>query len=241
MKILILSDVHGNLNALNAVLESAKQYNPSAVAFLGDLVDYGMRSNEVIAKIKKLDYPVVCNLRGNHEDSIISEKYERFSAERGRVCAKHTGKLLSAESRSYISSVMSEIGKQEFNLCGKKFMAIHGSLVDEFWTSIFPTSDLKGYEKYDYVLSGHSHLPHYFEKYYTVENVVTRNKKKTIFINPGSVGQPRNLNNLAQYAVLDVETEEIVLKKVSYDIENEQSYFSDEVDEFYKNRLKDGV
>ncbi len=241
MKLLIISDVHGNLNALNAVLKSAEKYNISSVAILGDLVDYGMRSNEVIKEIKNLEYPVACNLRGNHEDAIINEKYERFSAERGRVCAKHTGKLLSEESRNYINSAMSESGKSEFSLFGKKFLAVHGSLNDEFWTSISPASNLDGYEKYDYVLSGHSHLPHYFEKYYSVVNAATRNKKKTVFINPGSVGQPRNLNNFAQYAVLDVETEEIVLKKVSYDIEDEQSYFTDEIDEFYKNRLKDGV
>ena len=58
MKLLIISDVHGNLNALNAVLKSAEKYNISSVAILGDLVDYGMRSNEVIKEIKNLEYPV---------------------------------------------------------------------------------------------------------------------------------------------------------------------------------------
>ena len=68
-----------------------------------------------------------------------------------------------------------------------------------------------------------------------------RNKKKTVFINPGSVGQPRNLNNKAQFAVLDTETEEIKFEKIVYDVADEQRHFDGAVDEFYKTRLKDGV
>lgn len=241
MKILIISDVHGNLNALNAVLKSAEKFQISAVAILGDLIDYGMRSNEVISVIKSIDYPILCNLRGNHEDAIISNEYGRFSTERGRACAKRTRELLNAESLNYIKTNMNEKGKSEFTFNGKKFLAVHGSLVDGFWTSIFPDTDLSTYSEFDVVLSGHSHLPHCFEKYYSVNNPKTRNKKKTIFINPGSVGQPRNLNNLTQFAIFDTETEEIVMKKVKYDIADEQSYFDGKVDEFYKMRLKDGI
>lgn len=241
MKLLILSDIHGNLNALNAVLEKAGSFAPDAVALLGDIIDYGMRSDEVISVLKHCPYPVVCNIRGNHESAVIEQAYERFSSERGKASARHTRESLGTGSWEYISEKMSSGGKYEFIVGDKRFLAVHGSLCDEYWKSIFMDSDLDGYEKYDYVLSGHSHLPHYFEKYFVTDNPRTRNKKKTVFINPGSVGQPRNLNNHAQFAILDTATEEIVLSKVEYDIGDEQKYFDGSVDEFYKNRLKDGI
>ena len=118
---------------------------------------------------------------------------------------------------------------------------MHGSLQDVFWKSIQPSDDLAGYSNYDYVFSGHSHLPHYFEKFYPCDDPSRRNKKKTVFVNSGSVGQPRNLNTFAQFAVLELESGNLEFKKVKYDISDEQSYFSDEVDEFYKIRLSEGV
>ncbi len=65
--------------------------------------------------------------------------------------------------------------------------------------------------------------------------------KKTIFINPGSIGQPRNLNPMAQAAVLDFETEELHFFKAGYNITEEQKDFADSVDIFYKERLWYGI
>lgn len=240
MKLLLMSDIHGNICALEAVLKSLKSEKIDACVLLGDIVDYGMHSNEVIEEIKKLPYPVICNIFGNHEAAIMNDEYSRFSSDRGRRCAKYTKSVLSETSFDYIRSMKGE-GKAEFLVEGKKFLAVHGSLNDNFWKSINVGDDLSGYESYDYVLSGHSHLPHFFEKYFQCDNPSKRNKKKTVFINPGSVGQPRNLNSMAQYALLDTETEEIQLKKVVYDIEREQLAYHGQVDDFYKTRLKEGV
>ena len=84
-------------------------------------------------------------------------------------------------------------------------------------------------------------MPHFFEKYYKTDNCEYRNRKKTIFINPGSLGQPRNHNPMAQFALLDTETEQIVFEKILYDVEKEQRDYTGEVDEFYKTRLRSGV
>ena len=62
-----------------------------------------------------------------------------------------------------------------------------------------------------------------------------------MFINPGSVGQPRNHNPLAQYAVLSLPSKRVELRGVEYDVVYEQSLFPDEIDEFYKVRLTNGV
>ena len=240
MNILLLSDIHGNLNALRAVKAAIKDYKIDACVLLGDVIDYGMRSNEVIEEIQQLPYKILCNIRGNHEEAVISNNYDRFSSDRGRECAKYTRSNLNNNSWQYINK-MYPAGKYEFNIDGKLCLAVHGCLKDNLWTSISSDIDLSDYEKYDYVFSGHSHLPHYFEKFFKCNNPSKRNKKKTIFINPGSVGQPRNLNSMAQYAILNVITEEIALKKIAYDIESEQLAYHGHVDEFYKLRLKEGI
>ena len=68
-----------------------------------------------------------------------------------------------------------------------------------------------------------------------------RNRRKCIFVNPGSVGQPRNQNNRAQYCIIDFGTEEITFRKVEYDIQSEMDAFNGKVDDYYRERLRYGV
>lgn len=242
MQILILSDVHGNLSALQNVLVYAeKSCSIDAVIALGDLIDYGMHSNEVAAIMKNLPYPMVCNILGNHEYAIIHEDYTRFSSKRGKLSAIYTHSALLPETWDYIISAMSRSGMCEFQLHEKHCLAVHGSLNDIYWKSIQTGQDFSAYRGYDYVFSGHSHIPHYFEEFYAADDLAHRNKKKTVFINPGSVGQPRNLNPMAQFAVLDSETGEVWMKRVPYDIKKEQKSFAGQVDDFYRVRLESGI
>ena len=242
MKCIILSDIHGNLHALQAVLERiARDVQPDACILLGDLIDYGPHSNEVVELIRQQSWPVLANVRGNHEAAIFSDQRDRFSSDRGRQSSAYTERTLTDESRRYILEEMSEGGQYEFTVAGKRCLAVHGSLADEYWKSIFPDSDLAGYETYDYVFSGHSHQPHCFAHFYRADNPATRNKKKTVFVNPGSVGQPRNLNPRAQFAVWDTESNEILLLSEAYDIAAEQAAFTGQVDDFYKIRLEAGI
>ena len=260
MKFIILSDLHGNKAAVSAVMAwltarlsaekaegvgqpgSGGMYlNMDACIPLGDLIDYGPHSNEVIEMVKKLPFPILCNLRGNHEDAILRGAYDRFSSDRGRESAQYTRCILNNASWEYLRNEMEDSGKKEFEIDGKKCLAIHGSLADEYWKSISPDADLSAFSGYDYVFSGHSHVPHFFEKYYPSDDARRRNKKKTIFINPGSVGQPRNLNPAAQFAIFDTETEQVIFEKVNYDVKLEQSFYHGQVDDFYRERLKWGV
>lgn len=241
MRILILSDIHGNMEALENVLKTSEKYDVSALLLLGDVIDYGPHSNEVIERLKRVEIPILCNILGNHEYAIINDAYDRFSSDRGRASARFTRNSLNGSSWAYMENAMSQSGKAEFVVGGKKCLAIHGSLDDEYWKAIRPGDDLADYKDYDYVFSGHSHFPHYFEEYYKVDNPMTRNKKKTVFINPGSVGQPRNISPLAQFCVWNTETEEVTMAHVPYDIKKEQKAFSKEIDEFYKKRLEVGV
>lgn len=242
MKILVMSDIHGNEQALNAVITKTEaNYRIDACFLLGDIIDYGMHSNEVIEMIKKLPYPVFCNIRGNHEDAVVTDSYEHFSSERGEQSAKYTRSVLSEEAWQYIRHEMTSSGVYVFECAQRRCLAVHGSLADQYWKSINIEKDFLDYVDYDYVFSGHSHLPHFVEKYYPVEDARKRNKKKIIFINPGSVGQPRNHNPMAQFVVFDMETEAIFFDKAAYDISKEQSAYVGQVDEFYKERLEVGV
>ncbi len=241
MNLLVMSDIHGNLSALTAVLKKAENININSCVLLGDIIDYGPHSNEVIDILKELPYPIICNIWGNHEEAVINEHYNRFSSERGKICAKHTRNNLKNTSIKYIKETMTNRGKFEFDCDGKKCLAIHGSFEDEYWISLNVTTDVTEYKKYDYVFSGHSHFPHFFEKYYKTDSAQKRNNAKTIFINPGSVGQPRNLNNMAQFTFLNVKDETVYMEKAPYDIENERKYFSEQIDKFYKERLKLGI
>jgi len=240
MKLLILSDIHGNLSALNSVLEDAKKYNPDAVALLGDYIDYGMRSNETAERLKALEIPTVCRLWGNHEDAIMNDRYDKFSSLRGVKSAQFTKSRLSAQTVDFLLSMENKSGKAEFEFGGKRFLAVHGSLEDNYWKSILPYSDLSGYEKYDYVLSGHSHYSHMFPMFYKCDNHKMRDKKRTLFINPGSVGQPRNHNPKAQYALLNLESG-VYMNSVDYDIAYEMGLYTGELDDFYKMRLEKGI
>lgn len=242
MKILILSDIHGNLQALTTVLDRVKrEFSVDGCILLGDLIDYGMHSNEVVEMIRQIPWPVLANIRGNHEAAIFSDQRDRFSSDRGRQSSAYTESILSEASRQYILQEMQSGGKHEFTVDGKQCLAVHGSLADEYWKSIFPDSELSGYEPYDYVFSGHSHFPHVFAHFYAADNPATRNKKKTVFINPGSVGQPRNLNPRAQFAIWDTGTGEVWMLSNEYDIRAEQAAFTGQVDDFYKIRLEAGI
>lgn len=242
MKAVVLSDLHGNRSALQAVVDDMEKLSGvEACILLGDLIDYGMNSNEVVKMVRSFPLQIVCNIWGNHEYAVMKDDYSRFSSERGRQCARYTKTMLNAESVCYINREMTPAGIHEFQVEGKRCLAVHGSVTDPYWCCLQPEQQLLEYQQYDYVFTGHSHQPHFVEKFYETDDPCRRNRKKTVFINPGSVGQPRNLNNCAQYAVVDLSTEDVFFKKVCYNIAGEQKTYQGQVDEFYKRRLEFGI
>ena len=242
MRVLVMSDIHGNLAALEAVLDLAGNWRDIAgCILLGDLIDYGMHSNEVVSVIAQLPFPILCNIWGNHEQAVCLEDFGRFSSQRGRDSAGNTRAHLKEASWKYLQENMAREGFLRFDVAGKKCLAVHGSLEDYYWNSIDCTAELSLYQEYDYVFSGHSHIPHFVEKFFAAEDERHRNQKKTVFINPGSVGQPRNHNPRAQFAVLDFEAGAVAFQNAEYDIRREQAAFDGKVDLFYRDRLEYGV
>lgn len=241
MKMLVLSDIHGNLSALQSVLKRTESYHIDVCILLGDLIDYGMHSNEVLQDLRRLSYPCLCSIWGNHEYAICTQDYSCFTSRRGQLCAQYTQTQLDESAWKYLGNEMSQTGEKEFLLDGKRCLAVHGGPDDPFWGKIIPGMELEAYQAYDYVFSGHSHIPHHFELFFTVNDPKRRNQKKTVFINPGSVGQPRNLCPLAQFVIVDTATGEIAQLGVPYDIAREQAAYTGQVDDFYRERLAYGV
>ena len=80
-----------------------------------------------------------------------------------------------------------------------------------------------------------------FQKFYEADNEEMRNKKSVLFINPGSVGQPRNHNPNAQYAILDSESLSVELRSIKYPVDKAMDLYDGSVDDFYRKRLEKGV
>ena len=190
-KVAILSDIHGNLQALKEVISDLSNYDVDSIVLLGDLIDYGMQSNESVELIRKeFSSKVICNIWGNHEKAILTEDFNHFSSQRGAESAKFTASQLNDEVNDYLNDDLIHEGKIKFELDNMNALAIHGSLLDNYWKAIFPDNLNGEYSDFDIVLSGHSHYPHVFQKFYEFDNPLMRNKKSVLFINPGSVGQP---------------------------------------------------
>lgn len=243
MRLVLLSDIHANVTALKAVLNDIDTIGEfDAYVILGDLVNYGPRPNEVIDMVQQLSQKIIVNLWGNHEYSIFGGSLDRFATDRGRSVLQYTNTILSEESRYYLDKQMNHQGYKECMIEYKPFLFIHGNLDDPYWGKFgIDKMNDERYAQYDYVVSGHSHIPHYVEHFFPSDNKEYRNKKRTIFINPGSVGQPRNHNPYAQYGILDTNTGNYEHRAVWYDVEEAQKLFSDSVDKFYKERIKLGV
>jgi len=243
MRIILLSDIHANVTAFKAVLKDVESLGQvDAVAILGDLVNYGPRPNEVIDMVMALDKSLLVNLWGNHEYSIFGGSLDRFATDRGRAVLQYTNSILTQESRNYLDKKMEHSGCQKSLIDSKSFLFMHGNLDDPYWGKFgIDKMDDERFAEYDYVISGHSHVPHYVEHFFASDNAEYRNNKRTIFINPGSMGQPRNHNPYAQYGVLDTKSGNYEHRSVWYDVFEEQKLFSDSVDKFYKDRLALGI
>lgn len=243
MRLVLLSDIHANVTAFRAVLNDIGTIGEfDTYAILGDLVNYGPRPNEIIELVKNLDKPLLVNLWGNHEYSIFGGSLERFATDRGRAVLKYTNSILTPEAHDYLDKEMEHSGFMKCHIVGKSFLFMHGNLDDPYWGKFcVDKMNNERYAEYDYVISGHSHVPHYIENFFDSDNAKYRNKKRTIFINPGSVGQPRNHNPYAQYGILDVESGDYEHRCVWYDVKEEQKLFSESVDKFYKDRLTLGI
>lgn len=218
MRILVISDIHANLTAFEAVLKDAAG-EWDRIWFLGDLVGYGPDPNECVALLQEHDHLA---LSGNHDWAILGKlDIENFNYD-ARNAVLWARDVITAKSRAYLNALPPS------HLEGEFFLA-HASPRHPVWEYIIDTGTAtENFEYFDgnYCLVGHTHVPIIYayqspghtELFEPIYNRLLHLRKTRYIVNPGSVGQPRDADPRAAYALLDVAKKTWVYKRVTYDV-----------------------
>jgi diadenosine tetraphosphatase ApaH/serine/threonine PP2A family protein phosphatase len=226
VRYLILSDIHSNTEALSAVLAFVHRKHWDRTVFLGDIVGYGAHPNQALDRLRGLRRLV--GIRGNH-DKVCSglesgEMFNRIAL----AAAMWTKRRLRPVHLNWLRALPK--GPQ---LVDDAFAACHGTPVDEDAYIFSEIEALNVFRRTDYRVCffGHSHFPIIFAL--NPDGVLTTLTSGPAFrfrlepgarylINPGSVGQPRDGNPLASFALYDTATAVVTIYRVPYDIQRAQ-------------------
>jgi predicted phosphodiesterase len=220
MRILVISDIHGNFPALKAVLKDARKVD--AVWCLGDLVGYGPYPSECVARVREL--PNLVCLMGNHDSAALGQiDLETFNHD-ARDSVTWTQQNLDAEGLAYLRGLPERIQQQDVTL-------VHGSPRNPIWEYLldaYTAADNFYYFDTGLCLTGHSHLP---LMYHLEERILSWGMlspdgplqvRERMILNPGSVGQPRDNDPRASYAIYLPEEQIWHIHRVAYDIQGVQ-------------------
>jgi diadenosine tetraphosphatase ApaH/serine/threonine PP2A family protein phosphatase len=222
MRTLLLSDIQANLPALEVVLSDADGLF-DATWVLGDTIGYGADPSACIGVVRDLGAIAIA---GNHEEAAIGRMSTKDFNPVAREAIEWTANALNEDEKEYVKNL-------ELTVVVDRFTLVHGSPRDPVWEYIETApqvlDNLEHFETQACAI-GHSHMP------FTVgvsDGVVlkvdhTPGEREQLvgdrlYINPGSVGQPRDLDNRASYALLDLETWDVEFRRVEYDIPRAQA------------------
>jgi len=207
MKIGLIADIHGNARALDAVLKAAPALDAWICA--GDAVGYYPDVNEVCKSLLNIR---ALTVRGNHDAYVSGHLLPNLQHEH-LYRTDWTREHLNQEYLGWISSLSVQLDLQ---FKDKKFTVRHASPWDEE-TYVYPDSprlsEIK-LEANNYYVLGHTHWP------------MVIKADEGYIINPGSVGQPRDYNPAASYAIVEIETGKVSLHRATYDVTSYQQYLS---------------
>jgi diadenosine tetraphosphatase ApaH/serine/threonine PP2A family protein phosphatase len=242
MRTLIISDIHANLPALNAVLAAAEPFD--RVWCLGDIVGYGPDPNGCIEKIR--DLPNLQCVKGNHDAAILGEiDINAFNAE-AKKSLQWLDNKLKPKNKQWLATLEERLTIDDFTIA-------HGSPRNPVWEYILDIGsafeNMSHFET-QYCLVGHSHFPCVFQmgedsaelpelmlmpldEPFSLEN-------KSI-INPGSVGQPRDRDPRSSFLIFDDEENLWTYHRVEYDVKKVQKrILAAELPKRHASRLSEG-
>jgi predicted phosphodiesterase len=221
MRFAIFSDIHANLEALQAVLADARERRCTHFVCLGDVVGYDANPRECIERVRELDCPVV---KGNHdEEATLSASSERFN-ELAERAIKWTRDNLTDQDKEWLRSLPLQKQVHDFTI-------VHATLdTPGQWGYVFNNLDAVAsftYQRTAVCFFGHTHVPMVFIR---GQSGIRQERKEHIriepgrkyFINAGSVGQPRDGNWRAAYCIYDIENKLVELLRVKYDLATAQ-------------------
>lgn len=227
MRTLVISDIHANLTALEAVLSDAEHSNTGkyeAVWCLGDLVGYGPYPNECIERIAQL--PNLQCVMGNHDAAAVGRiEVDAFNPE-ARKTVLWTQDTLTPANMEYLANLADRVNLEYITL-------VHGSPYRPIWEYLLDTRTATiSFEFFDtpYCFVGHTHLPvlYYLPDTRVIaqlivpEHISQMTLAPRAILNPGSVGQPRDRDPRAAYAIFDPTDYTWEWHRVEYDIQSVQ-------------------
>jgi len=242
MRVAVVSDIHSNLHALEAVLAAIDAEAPDELWCLGDLVGYGPHPNECCATIS--ERADVC-LAGNHDLAVRGTiDLGEFGGE-AAVAARWTRDVLAPEAQALLDRLDPEGAAHGVAL-------YHGSARDPIWEYVLSDAGaLMTLEQTDspLVLVGHSHFALRFVESgdELVGGVAAAGTELELdgvraVLNPGSVGQPRDGDPRAAYLLLDLDVQHASFRRVEYDVKRTQREMRDAgLPEMLAGRLELGL
>ena len=239
MRYAIISDIHSNLEALEAVMESIEAAGITNYVCGGDIVGYGANPVETLEIVRALGCKCVL---GNHDAAAVGKMDLSLFNSVARVAAVWTEKQLSPEGRQYLQA-LPLVERVE------SFTVVHSSLPDPaLWSYIFNavSAEEHFYAQKDLLcFIGHTHMASAYmfgEMVQPVRKTRFRLSGSAKFlVNAGSVGQPRDRNPDACYVIYNLEEGTIEYKRVPYDIEKAQKKIRDAgLPEILASRLSSG-
>ena len=241
----VLSDIHANYEALSAVLKKAEELGAEAYVFCGDLVGYGPDPERCTRLIKKVNNFV--GIMGNHEYALFHQNVDSWFSDYAKISLNYTLKYLSKYYLEFLKTL-------PISFQGIHFATIHGSFIDPFRDYLLTSEQFLinlPYWKGPVCFVGHSHIP-FLMSYKEGHNPridVFMGKDVSIkmlpgvryMINPGSIGQPRDLNARASFGLIDTKKNIFRLIRVEYNIKVVQKRMKNcGLPEFLYNRLGEG-
>lgn len=217
MRIAVLSDIHSNLTALDAVLAQAGQVD--AVWQLGDVVGYGSEPDAVVDRLSTIG---ATGVRGNHDAAALGgDEIEWFNPD-ARAAMEWTRTAISESTRAWLDALPQRRVDGEFTL-------VHGSPRDPLWeyvtSAALARAGLSAIST-EHGLHGHTHVPIAFTQVDgrmrtlapRAGNTVALGEGRTL-LNPGSVGQPRDGDPRASYMIIDTDAATATWGRAAYDID----------------------
>jgi predicted phosphodiesterase len=217
MKFAILSDIHANLEAFDAVLEDAAAQGATDYLCLGDIVGYNANPHECIERLRALGCPVV---KGNHDEEASAETDISGLNPVAQSVLDWTRRALSAEDKAWLQALPLIRQVRDFTI-------VHSTLdTPSGWAYVMNKFDAMASFSCQFTqlcFFGHTHMP----KVYTMDaSRVTEEKADLLrieadrkyFINVGSVGQPRNGDWRSTYALYDEENQRVTLRRIPYNV-----------------------
>ncbi|MEM5798928.1 MAG: metallophosphoesterase family protein [Candidatus Aenigmatarchaeota archaeon] len=228
-KIAIISDIHSNLDALDAVLKEIKESKCQLILCTGDIIGYATECNECCEIVKKNAHVIV---QGNHDANVDFRRIEWFNPE-AAAALRWTEAKLTRPNKAWLLGLPVEWYGQ---ILGRKIYMVHGSPYDQLYGYVMPNTDRHTFRKWlnekraHIIIMGHTHIP-FVEK-----------MEQGLIINAGSVGQPRDGNPKACWIELILDKLEAKIHRVSYNIEmTAEKILEQNLPAWLAERLYDGL